>query len=368
MAESSAAPLVVCLAAGPSQKPVISKARNLGFIVVGVDQNPEAAATSLCHHILPLSTHEAGPIIEALKSKFPDQTPSAVLNRSSGPPVATCAAICEAFGLPCLPYTRALQCLNKDLLRQECDLKGIATVKHFSSASFSSEIAAEISFPCVVKPALSLVGKQGIRVVSRKEELRSAFDLAKKTSHTGQVVIEDYVPGKDVSIIAVVNHGKVEILALLDEINELKSDGSICGRAMAVPSVFSGTPDEKSLHELVEKIAVIFEVQHSALLVSCRLVAGNNPVLIEIHLDMGGDLILDHLLPAAGNPDILECMINSLVKPTAPISLSPWIPTAVVFGTAAELNTRQPHQILQSSTIAGLSELIIKTTGEMSRP
>jgi len=365
---ASLAPVVVCLAAGHSQKPVIERARALGYVIIGVDRNVNAAASGLCDHMIHLSTHDPQPIIQALKKHPLASRIAGVLNRSSGPPVATAAAINESFNLPGVPLHRARQCLNKDLMRTECLRQDLYVVKHQTVASFSDLQTENLSYPCVMKPALSMVGKQGVVVVSQAEQMQAAFTQAQAASVSGKVLVEDYLPGHDVSVIALVNRGKLEILALLDEINQQLGDGTVEGKAMAVPSRFNTGPEADRIAALTQKVADVFELEHSALLMSCRISEGCEPRLIEIHLDMGGDKIMDVLLPAAGTFDVLQYMIKALTTECELSSRPTYNPTAVIFADGDDLISNRDHQILQAATTEELEQKVTECIGKVPRP
>jgi len=315
-----------------------------------------------------LSTHDAPPIIQALKNSEISDRIVAVLNRSSGPPVVTAATINEAFGLPGVPVERARQCLNKDLLREECLRQNLSVVEHQVVSDFSALSIEDLSLPCVVKPALSMVGKQGVVVVDNMDRLESAFDQAQAASLSDKVLIEEYLPGFDVSVIAFVNQGKLEILALLDEVNQKHDDGCVSGRAMAVPSRFYNRPEADGIIELTRRVMDAFELIHSPLMLSCRVTENGLPRLMEIHLDMGGDKILDVLLPAAGEFDSLQHMIQALAGFEGSLVSPSWKPTAVIFNEGAGLITSRSHRIVHAADVKELEQKITKAMGEVPRP
>ena len=357
--DSSKRAAVVCLAAGLSQKPVIESAKALGYIVIGVDRDPFAAAGYLCDQMITLSTHDPGPLIQQLKDSLFSHQIVAVLNRSSGPPVVTAAAINIAFGLPNIPLFRARQCLNKDLMREECQRRNLSVVKFQTVSEYSSLVIDDIPLPCVVKPALSLVGKQGVVVVKSLNQLENAFVQAKAVSVSGKVLVEEYLHGSDISVIALVNHGQLEILAILDEINRPHNDGTISGQAMAVPSRFFNRPEKESIIELTNQVKNVFELEHSALMLSCRISEGRKPRLMEIHLDMGGDKILDVLLPAAGEFDALAYIIQVLAGKNIPPATPTWQPTAVVFEQGPGLISNRGHRIIHGASSEQLEQKIM---------
>ena len=59
----------------------------------------------------------------------------------------------------------------------------------------------ELSFPVLVKPTDSS-GAKGITVCQSKETLMAALKKAEVFSHSGQVLVERYVEGKEVTAVS----------------------------------------------------------------------------------------------------------------------------------------------------------------------
>jgi hypothetical protein len=81
------------------------------------------------------------------------------------------------------------------------------------------------------------------------------------------------------------------------------------------PSRFSGRPEETAVLDLARRIVARFGLRTTAFMLACRVVPGQPPVLTEIHLDLGGDRILDDLLPASACCDVLEHLVDLLCGP-----------------------------------------------------
>ena len=90
-------PAVICLAAGKSQLPVITKAKFLGYTVVAIDQNKDAPGFEHADYKIYQSTYDADQIIKELDKLANKFKWVGVINRSSGPPVISAAKICKHF-------------------------------------------------------------------------------------------------------------------------------------------------------------------------------------------------------------------------------------------------------------------------------
>src|SRR5262245_41166129 len=111
---------LVCLAAGPSQKLLLEKAKTLGYFLIGVDQNPDAPGFAWCDVEIVTSTYEADPIIEALEQFQSRYEIVGVLNSSAGPPVTTAACLNEWLGLPGVQPEIAAMLTHKTMLTEAC--------------------------------------------------------------------------------------------------------------------------------------------------------------------------------------------------------------------------------------------------------
>jgi hypothetical protein len=308
---------VVCLAAGVQQLPVVRAARALGLSVVGVDRDPQAPAFAACDARVLASTHDPATVLRGLQPLTDRFRFEGVLVRSAGPPVVTAAEVCAALGLPGVPPASARTIVDKERLVRACQEADLPAPALRSGARLAEIAPDSLPLPCVVKPALGLVGKHAIRLVADRAQLASAFEAARAASLTGRVSVEGYVPGLDVGLVSVVREGALHPITLIDEWNELDASGHVRPRGVAAPSRFSGRPEEARVLALARGLIAHFGLRTTAFMMACRITPAGQPVLTEIHLDLGGDRILDDLLPASATFDVLTHAIALLTERSA---------------------------------------------------
>ncbi len=89
-----------------------------------------------------------------------------------------------------------------------------------------------ISYPCVLKP-LSLSASQGVMRANNREEflaatarvrrlLRSPEILATRESHLDQMLVEGYIPGREVAVEGLLTDGALSVLAIFDKPDPLE--------------------------------------------------------------------------------------------------------------------------------------------------
>lgn len=347
---------VVSVAAGRSQETLIHKARSLGFAVIGVDQDPAAPGLAACDERILRSTWEAGPIRDALRPLEARYALRAVLVRSAGPPVAAAAELARALGLPGVPPEAARLVLDKACLLETCARSGIAAPRVRAALRPTEFDARELPLPCIVKPSLPRVGKQAVRRVDRAQELPAALAAAAEASTNGRANVEERVPGRDVGLVAFVQGGQLLPVTLLDELNHEDDAGCVVGRGCAVPSVFSEGPEEQRILDLAQRLVDVLGIEASPFMLACRLEPGGQPRVIELHLDFGGDGILDELLPRSTRFDALAYGIRVLAGEVLPLPQARFRPTALL----RPVDARARVEVLRAPTRDALEARIAR--------
>tara|TARA_B100000029_G_scaffold205290_1_gene203248 strand:- start:93 stop:1346 length:1254 start_codon:yes stop_codon:yes gene_type:complete len=179
---------------------------------------------------------------------------------------------------------------NKYLMRTELKKTGLCSpwFKIFSIYESSNKIINEISFPCVIKPTF-LSGSRGVmRVNTKKElsegiktlnELLSLDELRKRGGkQSDYIMIEEYIPGKEVAIEGIVSEGKLTMLAIFDK-PELLEGPTFEETIIVTPSVLT----KKIQYSLLETLQVVVK--------ALGIVKG--PVHAEARINKNGNYILE---------------------------------------------------------------------------
>jgi biotin carboxylase len=172
--------------------------------------------------------------IEAFALQYPVDTVVAV--DDAGALVA--AAASELLGLSHNPFDAVEATRNKYLLRQRL-ARGELLTPPFQlfkvdddPAAIADELAAHGGFPCVVKP-LALAGSRGVIRADDQETFIAAFERLRELltdpevatdcgDTADQVLVEDYIPGVEVSLEGLLVDGELHTLALFDKPDPLE--------------------------------------------------------------------------------------------------------------------------------------------------
>ena len=335
-------PAAICLAAGRFQVPVIRAIKKAGYSAIVIDKNPKAPGMFEADKALIVSTYNSKKIIKKLKDISHNYFWKGVINRSSGPPVVTASKILRAIGLKGPDPKAARIIVNKEKLMNFCTKNKILAPK-IKSIQSRRKLPNGIKFPVVVKPSLSIYGKSGISVVKKRSQLKKAVKLANKLTINNSINIEEEVPGEDVVIMGLVKNKRFLELTFLDEENYVNSSGRINRFSFVVPSKFEKTKVKIKITKIINYLIKKLKLNNCPLNVSFRVAQKKFPHLIEIHLDLGGEFILDKLLPASSKKfNGFSWFVNNLCKYKFNKDFKkPFFkPTAIIFKKGNKLSSK----------------------------
>jgi formate-dependent phosphoribosylglycinamide formyltransferase (GAR transformylase) len=350
---------VICLAAGKSQEPLIAKAKTLGYVVIAIDRDKASPGFQYADIKIYQSTYDADTIIQELESLQNKFRWIGVLNRSSGPPVITAAKICKHFNIPGVPIESAKTLVNKDKLRIACIEYNIPSPKYRIYDIEKCDVVDSDELPVVVKPALSLIGKSGISVVRSKNELKSSINYAVDNTINKKIIVEEFLKGPDLTFVSFVRDGSLCPICLLDEINIEKEDGSIIGKGYKTHSRCENNWMSKA-SQIAQQIMTIFKIERSAFIVSYRVDSQKNLKLTEVHLDLGGDLLIEEVFPKALPFDFLEFSVHMSVGGKECPSYFDIKPTAIYYDNGDGLLTDKSYMVFTANSDEKLEKLILE--------
>lgn len=140
---------------------------------------------------------------------------------------ATCelaAHVAAHLALPHNPLEAARYARRKDLGRERLARQGVNVPRHrcIDLQAPLSPQAEQIRFPCVLKP-LSLSASRGVMRADNVHEFLQACARIERLLHKENVperdvlLAEDFVPGIEVAVEALLDHGELHVLAIFDK-------------------------------------------------------------------------------------------------------------------------------------------------------
>ncbi len=120
---------------------------------------------------------------------------------------------------------RAAEAARDKLLMRTLMSRGGApcpVYRPFPLSSHPAQVAAQVSYPCVVKP-LRLSGSRGVIRADTPAEFVAAFErtrrllLAEGCAADDSLLVEDFIPGFEVALEGILTHGQLKVLTLFDK-------------------------------------------------------------------------------------------------------------------------------------------------------
>lgn len=295
---------IMIIAGGEWQVPLVEKAKEMGLFVVNSNLYEDSPAfkksdVSLVADVLDRNTN----LYYAKKYNL-----DAVVTDQSDIAVTTVAYIAEQLGLPGIGSDAASLFTNKYLMRTFCKEHGFPVPDFKLCKKLEDTIAFldKYQFPVVIKP-LSNQSSRGVAKVNSPSEIEGAFCNAKKHSITGEVLIEKFIGGVELSIDGIkLNHGGHYSLAISKKTHYMHNE------MVAKSLLFTNHDDDIDLISLKK--------QHDRLISSMSLPFGLTHAeykyddgrfyLIETAARGGGTNISSHIVPLMSGIDSNQLLIR----------------------------------------------------------
>ncbi|MHC1750269.1 MAG: ATP-grasp domain-containing protein [Cellulosilyticaceae bacterium] len=302
---------IMILGASELQVQEILTAKKLGCIVYAVDQDEQAAGFRYADESYAISTMDTPRIVELAQQLKID----GILTLSDQP-VLSVAAVGESLNLATISTKAALYCTNKSKMRQILK-KANVSIPKFQKVSMLAEYleaSKNFSIPFIVKP-VDNAGSRGVFLVEKEVQREAAFIYSKAYSRSGEVIIEAYMEGPEVSVETLAIDGVTHIIAITDKI----TTGAPCFVEIGhtIPSAFE--------NNILEEVRAITLKAHKALGVTYGpthteiKITSEGPKIIEVGARLGGDHITGDLVPLATGVNMIEACIYLALKENYPL-------------------------------------------------
>ncbi len=298
---------IMILGASILQLPAIEKAKEMGLEVIAVDMNPDAEGFKVPGVIKEvISTIDTPAIIEAARRHRID----GIMTLATDMPMRSVASVAKEMGLTGIDEGTALRATNKAEMRKALKAYNVPVPRFFTASDESeyNEVVKQFSVPFIVKPVDSS-GSRGIFEVADitdQNMVRKAYDYCKPYSKTGDVIVEEYMSGPEVSVETLSIDGTCHVLQITDKLTT------------GAPHYVEMGHSQPTRHskEIAKKISETAIAANKAIGIKNGpshteiIITGEGPKIVEIGARLGGDCITTHLVPLSTGVDMVECNIR----------------------------------------------------------
>ena len=267
----------------------VEAARRLEVDLVIASERPNVMASEFPDHLLSLpfnAPEAAARQVEALARTRPIHAVVPVDDTTT----VVGAAIAERLGLPSANSVAAVSATrNKLRMREILARAGVPGPDHvaFSVTDDSRAAARRVSYPCVLKP-LVLSASRGVIRADDEAEFVAAFrriaailadpEVQALGEGADRILVERFIPGAEVALEGLLNHGELNTLALFDKPDPL--DGPFFEETIYVTPSRLPAETQRAIQVCAARAATALGLQ-------------DGPVHAELRLDSDGPWMLE---------------------------------------------------------------------------
>ncbi len=295
--------ILMVIGAGKFQLPAIIKAKEMGLKVLATDLSPTAPGFEFAdfHWVVDIKDMEAN--LQVAKEFAIDGVMSIVSELS----VRTVSYIAGHLGLPGLSYEAAVAATDKAIMRTKFLEAGLPSPKFFkiNTRQEAAGAISELGLPVVMKPTDN-AGSRGVTKIEKLEDLDFSLSIAKENSRSGDIIVEQFLDGVEMTIEALSYEAEHQVLAMS---SKKRIPFPYCVSIdLTYPPPFSQEA-QAVVRELtisaLSAIGVNMGATHSEVMMTEQ-----GPVLLEMAARGGGFGVFSDITPLVSGVDIVKECIN----------------------------------------------------------
>lgn len=277
------------------QRELYKKAKSAGYKTIGFSWDKSPEILQYIDKFYNISIKEKDEIVNLCRK----ESVHGVVSNGSELTAKISSYVAEQLGLPCTPYKTILNIQNKEWVRRMTqDIIGLSQI-HYTIYNNN----CTYSIPCIVKPIIG-GGKSGVSYVSCPSDFMKAIQYAQ--SENEQILIEDYIDGKEVSVETLSFNGNHYIIQITDKDSSGPPHFVELGHHQ--PSCISNE-SKKKIHNIIPIILNKLGFTHGAAHIELKI-SDSSIFLIEVNPRGGGDLISTKLVELSTGYDYILAMIQ----------------------------------------------------------
>jgi len=351
---------IMIIGAGLLQSYVIKRAKELGYITVCVDGNPDAIGFKYCDYYKVINIIDEEECYKYAKKMNID----GVITAATDYGVLTTSYIAEKLGLKGNSYKVCKIIKNKYLVRKILAEQNVDSMHNFfeiRNINDLNKITKKIKYRVIVKPCDGS-GSRGIKKVDSKDKLEFACEKAIKNSLSKRVLIEKFIEGEEYGVESFVSNGKVYILAIMQ-------------KTMTKPPIYaelghcssSGLDSEieEEIKDKVSKAIRTLGIITGSVNMDIIITKNRKISIVDIGARMGGNLIGSHIVPLSTGIDYMGNIIKESLG--EPININRTIFDRIITTRILALTPGKVKDIDDMSDIRNaddVSDLVLKINKE----
>ena len=304
--------------------PVIEAAHKQGYYVITADYLPNNIAHRYSDEYVNVSIVDKEAVLQAALERKID----GIMSFGVDPGVISAAYVQDRMGLPSFGPYRSVEILqNKDKFRTFLKENGF-NVPFFKSFHTPDDVLREqssLAYPLIVKPTDS-AGSKGVSRVNDQAQLMPAVELALKYSHSGHIIIEEFIEKKgcssDSDCFSI--DGSLVFVSYSAQRFDAEASNPYTPAAYTWPSTFT-VAEKDCLTSEIQRLISLLGMKTAVYNIETRIGTNGKPYIMEL-TPRGGGNRLSELLRYATGVDMITAVTRAVVGDTpGEIKQAPYI-------------------------------------------
>ena len=347
------------LGASVLQLPAILKAKEFGLQVIAVDIDPNAIGFKYADMSLLISTIDTQKVVHAaIKNKI-----NGIMTLATDLPVRTVAAVARRLNLVGISEDTALLATDKAMMRNRFKDYNIPIPEFHKTDNLVEYLNITRLFKdnFIVKP-VDNSGSRGVYWVRSKDDAEKAFTYAKNNSRSGEILIEEFMTGREISVETLSVHGEVHVVAITDKLTTGIPNFVEMGHSQ--PAQFNNITIDKIMNvakDAIRAIGIKDGASHVELMIT-----NEGPKIIELGARLGGDCITSHLVPLSTGIDMVGNCIKIALNEEPDLEIKFKMGSAIRYLRSTAGRIKSINGIEMAAAVKGICNItIVKNIGDI---
>lgn len=284
--------------------PVIKSAHEQELYVITCDYLPNNIAHKFSDEYVNIDVTDKELVLEfALKVNI-----NGIMSFSVDAGVTTAAYVAEKMKLPfpcSYPVAKILQTKNK--FRLFLKHNGFYVPWNKTYSNIENLLVDKLDYPLIIKPVDS-AGSKGVSMVDNKEQLYNAFLNAKKESHCGYVIMEEYIePLYTSDSDSFVENGILNICTFSDQLFDKYSVNQFVPAAYVWPSSMP-IEYQQSLKNELQRLMTLLNISSGIFNIETRIGTNSKAYIMEVTPRGGGNQLAE-MIKYATDIDMIDAAV-----------------------------------------------------------
>lgn len=293
---------IAIIGANEFQRKLVLKAKEMGIETHVFAWEEGAVSKDVADYFYPISITEKNSILDIVKVIGID----GICSIASDMAMPTVNYIAEKLKLICNSNQCTIITTNKFKMREILRKYNLPIPEYQLIKKVTDVDCEKMEFPIIVKP-IDRSGSRGIYKVFNLTELEFALKKSKEVSFSDEILIEEYISGKEYSIEAISQNGVHKVLQITEKITS--GTPNFIEIAHISPAQISEKLKDKIL-KVINKSLDVLEVKNGASHSEIKISTDGDIKIIEIAARMGGDFIGSDMVEISTGFDFMKNVIK----------------------------------------------------------